>query len=222
MNPKYSLRAFANALDLEPSKLSEILSGKKGLSAERAEKICARLRLQGLAKDVFILSVQSQHSRIKKQKDEATKKLKELLLIKNSRRSQTTRNNAWYFGAVKAALAVGLKAERLLKPLGLTSLQIESAERFINRIAKDYPEKERFSYDPLSLIKKVNEDFSVGIARELDAEFLFLSEEQAATLSRLIQNKVIEFSKSNPQENKMNLYMYFNGFSKLCSKEEIC
>ncbi len=40
MNPRYSLRAFASSLGLEPSKLSEALSGKKGLSSERAEKVC--------------------------------------------------------------------------------------------------------------------------------------------------------------------------------------
>jgi len=222
INPRYSLRAFANALGLEPSKLSEILSGKKGLSADRADKVCERLRLQGLDRDLFILSVQSQHSRIKKQKDEAAKKLKELLLSKKTSKEKTAQKNAWYFGAVNFVREMGLDTDKLSKLLQITDLQIENANRFNQRIRKIHPERKFISYEPISLVKKITKDFAINALCELDAEFVFLSEEQATALSRIIQKKVADFAKTNRQENKLNFYMYFNGFSKLGSKEELC
>ena len=42
-NPNYSLRAFARDLDLAPSRLSEVLNGKQGLSTQAAEKIAKTL-----------------------------------------------------------------------------------------------------------------------------------------------------------------------------------
>jgi transcriptional regulator with XRE-family HTH domain len=222
MNPRYSLRAFAKALGLEPSKLSEVLSGKKGLSADRAELVCERLRLQGLDRDLFVLSVISQHSRVKKQREDAAKKIKELLLSKNSSKERTTQKNAWYFGVIKFIREMGISTDKLQLPLQLTNLQIENSNRYYERIKKNHPERQSLTYEPVSIVKKLNEDFSVNAITHLDAEFLFLSEEQAATLSRIIRKKIVEFSQSNRQENKMNLYMFLSGFSKLCSKEDIC
>jgi len=222
MNPRYSLRAFANALGLEPSKLSEVMSGKKGLSADRAEKVCEKLRLQGLDRDLFILSVLSQHSRIKKQRDESSKRLKELLLSKNALKDRTTQKNAWYFGAINFAREMGIDTDKLESSLHLSKLQIENANRYCERVRKTHPERQTLSYEPISLVKKFNEDFSVNAISDLEAEFALLSEEQVTTLSRIIRKKVVEFTKSNRQENKMNLYMFLSGFSKLCTKEDIC
>ncbi|MEQ1723066.1 MAG: hypothetical protein ABL930_07800 [Pseudobdellovibrio sp.] len=221
MNPRYSLRAFANSLGLEPSKLSEVLSGKKGLSVDRAEKICERLRLQELDREVFVLSVLAQHSRIKKLRLDSAKKLKELL-SKNSLKDRTTQMNAWYFGAVNYARQMGIKTDKLESTLRLTSLQIENANRYCDRIQKNHTERQTFSYEPMSLVKKINEDFSVNAVAELEAEFAFLSEEQVTELSRIIRKKVTEFAKENRQESKMNLYMFLSGFSKLCLKEDLC
>lgn len=222
VNPRYSLRAFASALGLEASKLSEILAEKKGLSAERAGDICERLRLKGPEGELFVLSVQAQHSRSKAQKAQAAAKLKELLAIRGQKKVQTTRHNAWYFGAVKEVAANNLDVQKLKEALRLTALQIESAERFIRRIEKSYPEKERFAYDSLGLLKKINSDFSEGTIENFDAHFLLLTEDEAATLSSVVQKKIESFSRSKNQTDKKSLYMHFNGFSKLCSLEEIC
>ncbi len=45
-NETYSLRAFARDLEVSPSRLSEILSGKHGLSEKTADKIAENLRLK--------------------------------------------------------------------------------------------------------------------------------------------------------------------------------
>lgn len=202
--------------------MSEVLSGKKGLSADRAEKICERLRLQGLDRDRFMLSVLSQHSRIKKQRDEAAKKLKELLLAKNSPKERTTQRNAWYFGAVNFVREMGMSLDKLRLALHLTNLQVESAVRYCDRIRKNHPERQNLSFEPASLIKKLNEDYSANAIHDLESEFVLLSADQAATLSLIIRKKVAEFAKANRQEKKMNLYMFISGFSKLCSQEDLC
>jgi uncharacterized protein (TIGR02147 family) len=44
-NPKYSLRAFASFLKVEPSELSKILNGKRSISSRKFEQFCERLSL---------------------------------------------------------------------------------------------------------------------------------------------------------------------------------
>ena len=74
-NPSYSLRAFARDLAISPSRLSEIFSNKKGLSARNALKISKKL---GFTKDeieVFTALVDSEHGRGKAAKERARVKL---------------------------------------------------------------------------------------------------------------------------------------------------
>ncbi len=153
MNPRYSLRAFAGLLGLSPSKMSEILSGQKGLSLARAEDICTRLKLKNHETEIFLLSVQAQHSRVKKLKDEAHKKLKELAQAELSEKHKTQQRNAWYFGAYKAVKETALKIPALQKSLGLTSLQLENAERFIKRIQRLHPDLKKIAFEPASVFK---------------------------------------------------------------------
>ncbi len=42
-NPRYSLRAFARQIGLQPARLSYVLSGKHGLSRDAAALIASRL-----------------------------------------------------------------------------------------------------------------------------------------------------------------------------------
>jgi uncharacterized protein (TIGR02147 family) len=62
-NPRYSLRAFARDLDLAPSRLSELLSGKQGLSRAAAQRICAALNFSKEETDRFCDLVDSLHAR---------------------------------------------------------------------------------------------------------------------------------------------------------------
>lgn len=52
-NPAYSLRAFANHIKISPSMLSDVLKGKKHLSADMALKISESLTLTTKEKDYF-------------------------------------------------------------------------------------------------------------------------------------------------------------------------
>ena len=62
-NAKYSLRAFARDLDLPAPKLSQILKGTCGLSAERGESVAKRLGLTPGEKRLFICCLEANFSR---------------------------------------------------------------------------------------------------------------------------------------------------------------
>ena len=61
-NPAYSLRAFANFLEMSPAALSQVMSGKRGISVKRLEKITETLGLS--PKDQLkVMEVESSESR---------------------------------------------------------------------------------------------------------------------------------------------------------------
>lgn len=63
--PCYSLRALARDLQMSPSRLSEALNGKAGISAASARKISERLGLGTQESQYFYLLVQKEHARCK-------------------------------------------------------------------------------------------------------------------------------------------------------------
>lgn len=78
-NPNYSLRAFARDLKTSPSRLSEAINGKRGISAKLAQGIARALALEGIDEEIFLLSVEAEHSRSEKQRRIAQEKLKRTL-----------------------------------------------------------------------------------------------------------------------------------------------
>lgn len=63
-NPLYSLRAFARDLKLAPSRVSEILAGKQGLSLKKAHEVAGLLKLDSEEAANFTDSVEALHSKI--------------------------------------------------------------------------------------------------------------------------------------------------------------
>ncbi len=85
-NPHYSLRAFARDLQIVPSRVSESLNNKQGLSRKAAEKIAARLRMPADKANLFLDLVTACHARSPKARHGA--KLR--LLRMNTERVETT------------------------------------------------------------------------------------------------------------------------------------
>ncbi len=75
-NPNYSLRAFARDLDMWPSKLSEVLNEKCGISSGTAKTLSKRLRLSPDESAHFMALVESEHSRSPARKRAAIEKVK--------------------------------------------------------------------------------------------------------------------------------------------------
>ncbi|RYZ67519.1 MAG: TIGR02147 family protein [Proteobacteria bacterium] len=74
-NPSYSLRAFARDLQIPASRLSEIMSGKAGVSETRALDLIDKLKLDNASRDRFLDLFRSAHSRIQQIKMEASRNL---------------------------------------------------------------------------------------------------------------------------------------------------
>lgn len=87
-NPSYSLRAFARDLSVSPSRLSEVINGKRGISNLLAQKIMEGLKIEGVDAEIFILSVEAEHSRSKRQKLLAQEQLQKA--IKSSKKVEKT------------------------------------------------------------------------------------------------------------------------------------
>jgi uncharacterized protein (TIGR02147 family) len=74
-NPRYSLRAFARDLKLSPSRLSEILNRKQGLSRGAAQKIASVLGFDERETQYFCDLVSIRHARSVKEREEAKLRL---------------------------------------------------------------------------------------------------------------------------------------------------
>ncbi len=77
-NPSYSLRAFARDLGMQPSKLSEVLRGIRGLSAKTAEKVAKNLKLSTQESAIFLNLVLLHQKRNRSAQKQAEEKLKTL------------------------------------------------------------------------------------------------------------------------------------------------
>lgn len=75
-NSRFSLRAYARTLDLAAGQLSEILSGKKGLSRDKAATIADRLGLNAADRADFLESVDAECARAALQRELAHHRLK--------------------------------------------------------------------------------------------------------------------------------------------------
>lgn len=75
LNPQYSMRAYSRKLGVSPSKMSEVLTGKQGLSEVAATKIAERINLFGQEKDLFIFSAILKSSKSKKTQLETQSKI---------------------------------------------------------------------------------------------------------------------------------------------------
>ncbi len=78
INPRYSLRAMARRLQITPSRLSQILRGKQGLSVEWARQIASRLGMTESETALFCAMVEASDSRSKTRRKEASSQLKKL------------------------------------------------------------------------------------------------------------------------------------------------
>lgn len=79
-NKSYSLRAFSRDLGFPPSRLSEILNGKVGLSEKKALEVAESLQLSKTDKVLFIDLVLSEHARSTVEKEQAQSRLRNRLL----------------------------------------------------------------------------------------------------------------------------------------------
>lgn len=205
INSRFSMRSLAQKIELSPSKLSEIMRGSKSLSVKRAEIIADKLGLRKSEREIFVLStlVENEGS------PEAKTKLKNLIAELNGQK--TAQKNAWYFGAVKALEDEGLVPKDFIEELGLTELQVENAQRFLRRIRRFHPERERVSFEPASLLVRLQDDV-LSQEKDPNLEFVFLNEEDAGALEQDIRGLLRKYRLKSKKTARSLRMVYFTQF----------
>lgn len=138
-NPAYSLRAMARDVGLAPSRLSEVLSGKAGLSSARAAAIADRLGLSGTERAAFLQQVRSRHARSPWAREDARRQLGQLPggeVLHAITLDQFRLIADWYPNAILELTQVkGFRGQTrwIAQRLGLMPAQVESAARALRR-----------------------------------------------------------------------------------------
>ncbi|MCB0414440.1 MAG: TIGR02147 family protein [Bdellovibrionales bacterium] len=83
INPRYSLRAFARDLGMPASSLSAVMSGKQGLSLEKAKRIAPHLVMNEAEIELFYQMVLASDSRSKNVRHSANEALQKAISDKN-------------------------------------------------------------------------------------------------------------------------------------------
>lgn len=138
-NPRYSLRAFARDLKLAPSRLSEVISGKQGLSRSVAERIAVILGYNLQEKERFCDLVESMHARSRKEREVAKVRLRKHQLQTTEFQLQLDVFKAiadWYhFGILELLNLQGFKSDPkwIAKRLAISEFEAQLA---VDRLAR--------------------------------------------------------------------------------------
>ncbi len=104
INHRYSLRSFARDIRMSPSRLSEILNQKRGLSPQKAQEILKYLPISEENKKLFLLAVEAKHHRSPKRKSEALNEINSFMQknkeTKKINETQFGHISGWYYYAL--------------------------------------------------------------------------------------------------------------------------
>jgi uncharacterized protein (TIGR02147 family) len=247
-NSNYSLRAFARDLDMLPSRLSDILNYKKGLSEFSANKIAAKLGLNENETELFILSAKSLHARGDKDKTTAKtllqKKLSSLKAIQKLNLDDFELSNNWYHLTILELLelkdcdhsldwfAARLNLNKSVVKSALERLQKFGWIKYENKKYKASYELSETSYDVSSdSIKKFHEELLKKAEHSLyfddveEREFLNMtmafSQKQMAEAKKYIRQFQKDFAEKFYSEvkSKDSVYQLSIQLFRLDSKE---
>ncbi|NRA66347.1 MAG: TIGR02147 family protein [Pseudobacteriovorax sp.] len=135
-NPRYSLRAFARDLSLSPSRLSEILNYKQGVSRKAAEKIAVNLGYRESEVIHFCDLVSVRHARSVREKQDAhLRLLKKQVESKENKTFQLQLDafkiiSDWYHIGILELMKLNTfkpDAKWIARRLGISPIQIELA-----------------------------------------------------------------------------------------------
>lgn len=130
-NPAYSLRAFARDLNVSASRLSEVFSGKCGISRKRALDFSKKMRLSPQDEAIFIDMVDLEHTRSQLSRKWAEERLRaKLLHAKTLRPEELSILSEWYYLPLIELLQTAnaeSTPEFIAKRLGITTEQAAAA-----------------------------------------------------------------------------------------------
>lgn len=133
VNPGYSLRAFARDLGVAPSRVSEILNERRGVSEVVAIRMVDRLRWQGRRRERFLASVAAHHGRSAARRAQGAARLRAL----DAGDPPADYVVAWYGAALRVLGRLGptpLEPARAARRLGLPVPPVRTLLRYLRRL----------------------------------------------------------------------------------------
>ena len=212
LNPRYSLRAFARDLNVSPSILSEVISGKHGLSEKMAARIAAKLGLNTEEKSIFCDQVIALHSRSSIKRDLATKRIEQVkLMYKESSLQMDTFKiiSDWYhFAILEITYLEDFKSDHswIAKKLGITKLEVDASIQRLMRVGllQNYNGKLRATEDYSSTPNEVPSKVIKKFQRQLIEKSLAALEMQDIH-NRDITSLTLSIDKKNLPSAKIRL-----------------
>ena len=126
-NRSYSLRAFAQKLDISPGRLSELFSGKRNMTRKVAERVASRLEYTPEEREHFLKLIELRH---KKKMDAKKKKI----LINNDFKQLPSDSfyviSDWYHFAILSLIELedfDSSPKWIAKRLGISLIEAKSA-----------------------------------------------------------------------------------------------
>lgn len=209
-NPSYSLRAFARDLKTSPSRLSEAINGKRGISTALARQIVKILDLGGVDAEIFLWSVEAEHSRSAKQRALAQQKLGQTLATSEIAVKTFTMVD-WVADALlkmnERESVVG-SLERAAKLLDVPRFMVTDSMRFLTRLGFVAGEKGFKTYlQSRGKGRKLNIDYTQILDQALKAyigsssenffnyEAFLLEKKQTEKANRILRGALDEIRK---------------------------
>jgi len=224
-NSAYSLRAFARDLGIGPSRLTEILSAKEGLSVDRAVLVAERLKLADGEKSFFIDLVQSEHSRSHISKEAARQRIESRLAAFRPLESEEefVILSDWYNSAILELIELPKldhSVDAFAQRLGMRPEVVQEAiDRMIafgylaraeNRWVAKEPDRSTRKDVPSKVVRQFHKQILERAASALETKpveerdyFSVIFPMNAKNIS-LAKEKIAEFRKSLIQELNLN------------------
>lgn len=236
-NPHYSLRAYARDLNVSPSRISEALSGKRGISADLAQKLIKSLGLKGIDAEIFLLSVEAEHSRSKKHKAQAQAKLKETLASVPEIPPKTFTIVDWITDALlkmNEREPVINHAERAADQLGVPQFMVTKSLRFLTRLgfisgAKNFKtylksrgQGRKLNVDYVQILEQAQKAYSGSVSdNHFQHEVLLLEKKDMEKAHRILQRAIGEIRKLETKSKSSKVVFIANQIFTVEHEREI-
>lgn len=171
VNPRYSLRAFARDLGMNPGRLSHILRGHYGLSQNAAGVVAKKLNLGPQESKTFCDLVAIKHSRSSSEKTKASQRLKQTKAHFNSLSLDSFMLiSEWYHLAILEYFSVSgsnTNVLQLSKSLGISpQLATQAVDRLVrlkmlkkDKTSRRFKPSGSFFVDPKGVSSKAVQNF---------------------------------------------------------------
>lgn len=211
-NPHYSLRAFARDLGASPSRISEAINGKRGISLKLASQLIQKLGIEGYDAQIFRLSVEAEHSRSQLQKNQAQEKLQQALSAPPEQAPKTITMVDWVAEALlkmNDRELVADQVEKVSDKLGLPQFMVVHSLRFLTRLglikgAKNFKtylanrgQGRRLNVDYTQILEQAQKAYALnGFSQEgFQHQAFLLEKKDLARAQKILLQSLLEIQK---------------------------